>query len=115
MASMNLIVQGLHVSGIDQGSGPAVLLLHGWGTDHKSLVGVADLFNDCRIIAPDLPGFGGSQIPDQIWDVSDYAQFVVALLKKIGIEKVEIILGHSFGVAVNPNVDVIKIVFIENN
>lgn len=94
---MEAIVDGLHIKGSDEGRGPIVLLLHGWGTDHKNLMGFMGVFNGKRVIAPDLPGFGGSQIPEQIWDVGDYAKFVVTLLQKLAIDKVETILGHSFG------------------
>lgn len=94
---MNLIVQNLHVAGQDSGKGPAVLFLHGWGTDHKSLLSLTPVFGSYRVIAPDLPGFGGTEAPPVAWSVSDYAVFVRELLDKLNIEKINVVIGHSFG------------------
>ena len=52
------IVDGKRVTYIDEGTGPVVLLLHGWGAP-------AETYR--LIIAPDLPGFGGSDEPDAPW------------------------------------------------
>lgn len=94
---MNLIVQNLHVTGQDSGKGPSVLLLHGWGADHKNLLSLSSVLSGYRVIAPDLPGFGGSQVPPKAWSVSDYAAFIRELLDKIGVNKVDTVIGHSFG------------------
>lgn len=94
---MNLIVRGLHVAGSDSGHGPVALLLHGWGTDHTSLMNLAPTLAGYRVLAPDLPGFGGSQPPTEAWDVVAYAKFVIDLLEKAGIQELDLLLGHSFG------------------
>jgi pimeloyl-ACP methyl ester carboxylesterase len=50
-----------------------------------------------RVIRLDLPGFGGSEAPPDSWFIRDYAQFVAGFLKKIKIDQLEAIIGHSFG------------------
>jgi pimeloyl-ACP methyl ester carboxylesterase len=50
-----------------------------------------------RLLAPDLPGFGGSQPPAKAWDVTDYANFLDDFLKKLRITDVSLLIGHSFG------------------
>lgn len=44
----------------------------------------------------DLPGFGKSPPPNEVWSSFDYAQCLVDYLKKRGIDKAHWI-GHSFG------------------
>jgi pimeloyl-ACP methyl ester carboxylesterase len=80
-----------------QGDGPAALLLHGWGTEGASLQPLSThLAAHFRTVTPDLPGFGAATPPPVDWGVEDYAEWVVALLKKLGLERI-ILLGHSFG------------------
>lgn len=95
---MNWLVGEQHIVGHDSGNGPTVLLLHGWGTDHSTFrLMIPELENSHRVIAPDLPGFGGSEEPKTAWDINSYSECVLQLLKKIGLPKVDIIIGHSFG------------------
>ncbi len=44
----------------------------------------------------DLPGFGQSDLPPQVWGVEDYQRFVVAYLDDRHLDRVAV-LGHSFG------------------
>lgn len=83
---------------LDLGAGPVVLLLHGWGTSAAHLgVIINELTPHYRVIAPDLPGFGGSEPPREAWSVENYAYFLKDFLKKLGVESVHAIIGHSFG------------------
>lgn len=58
---------GVRLSYLDVGSGPTLLLLHGYpGTAETHLGGIiADLSRDHRIIAPDLRGYGASRPPNR--------------------------------------------------
>lgn len=94
---MQLIVDGLHITGSDTGKGPVALLLHGWGSDHKTFTPLLPALAGYRVVAPDLPGFGGSQPPPEAWSVRDYAEFTSSLLKKLKITEVDLLIGHSFG------------------
>ncbi len=49
-----------------------------------------------RAIAPDLPGFGGSEMLPYINAVGDYSGFVLELMDALGIEKAHIV-GNSIG------------------
>ena len=90
-------LNGLKVAYQVAGEGDAVLLLHGWGGESASFQPVFDwLAQSHKVYAPDLPGFGKSQIPPTAWDSSDYAEFVIAFLEKFGIPEAHFI-GHSFG------------------
>ncbi len=87
----------LDVNLIDEGQGEAVVVLHGWGAGADLYRTVINpLVSDHRVIAPDLPGFGKTTEPSFAYSIEDYAGFVSALLKKLGISKVHLI-GHSHG------------------
>jgi len=81
------------------GSGKRVIvMLPGWGDTSKTFASLMnDLKVDYTVLAPDLPGFGGTQAPDTAWDLDDYAAFVSAWLKKIDVKKVDGLVGHSHG------------------
>ena len=72
---MDILIDGRKVQYIDCGSGPQVLLLHGWGAPAATYRLIIDhLSPHCRVVAPDLPGFGGSAEPPDAWDVDGYAE-----------------------------------------
>ena len=82
---------------MDRGDGRPVLLLHGWGTTAELFAPIFDgLAGGRRLIAPDLPGFGGTQPPAAPWSVHDYSEWVVALLDRLGVTQCDVI-GHSNG------------------
>lgn len=78
------------------GSGDALVFLHGTdGLTHwpEFLDRLAESHD---VIAPDHPGFGGSQAPDWMDDVSDLAYLYLDLLDRLGLDKVHLV-GHSLG------------------
>ena len=92
---MELSLFGRRVSYIDQGNGPVVLFLHGWGAPVSTYCLLTDhLSGYCRVIAPDLPGFGGSEEPEEPWTVDRYADFVLAFAKALSLQNVTL-MGHS--------------------
>ena len=54
------------------------------------------LQKDNRIIILDLPGFGQTQEPNEVWTMYDYADMVNLLLKNLKV-KDPVLVGHSFG------------------
>lgn len=98
---MQAIVGNLLTNYEDEGHGPVILLLHGWGDNSAGLkVLRTELAKDYRVITPDLSGFGASEPPKSAWDLSDYAESVKALLQKISIDKTFATIGHSNGGAI---------------
>lgn len=70
----------------------SVLALHGWGRTHRDFDTVLDGF---PAIAIDLPGFGASPAPTEVWGADEYADVVRDVCDVF--EAPPIVVGHSFG------------------
>ena len=85
----------------DEGSGPAVLLLH--GCPFASFVWrrlIPQLAPTHRCIAPDLLGLGDTETPPGAdWSLLAQAETMIRLLDSLGIERAHV-LGHDHGGAV---------------
>ncbi|HEX7963812.1 MAG TPA: alpha/beta hydrolase [Candidatus Saccharimonadales bacterium] len=98
---MQVVVDSLLTQYELQGKGALVLLLHGWGDSAKGLAGLQRaLAHTYKVIALDLPGFGGSEPPHAVWGLDDYDQFVAHFLQKIDAGPVAVLVGHSNGGAI---------------
>jgi pimeloyl-ACP methyl ester carboxylesterase len=98
-----ITVDGVRVHVLDEGQGPAVVLLHGNGTMAEDFV-ISGLFGRIaahhRAIAIDRPGYGHSERPrDRLWTASAQAKLVRGVLDEIGVEDA-VIVGHSWGTLV---------------
>lgn len=96
---MELTVDGLKINYLDIGdkNQQTVLFLHGWGAPVDTYALLTNyLAGFCRVVAPDLPGFGGSDEPQENWDVGDYADFVIDFAKALGLSEA-VLMCHSFG------------------
>ena len=83
------------------GRGKSIMLLHGWGDQAIGLVPLSsELAKHYDVIIPDLPGFGGTEMPAEAWDLSNYATFISQFLQKLGIANVYAYIGHSNGGAI---------------
>jgi pimeloyl-ACP methyl ester carboxylesterase len=98
----NIIINGYLTSyssiASSRNSSPTVLFLHGWSSS-KEVWGSAMqslATSGHNVVALDLPGFGGTDIPKEAWSVDNYVEFVKAFISKINLTQV-IIVGHSFG------------------
>jgi pimeloyl-ACP methyl ester carboxylesterase len=82
------------------GSGPAVVLIHGFGDtgDMWSPLAAA-LAKDHRVVVPDLRGMGLSSKPDGGYDKKTQAADIRAVLDRLGIDKADIV-GHDIGTMV---------------
>lgn len=89
-------VGGVSARVYESGSGPAVVVLHGWGGRIESMSPVLSCLKDLHVIAIDLPGFGESPLPSATWGTPEYAGFVERVLAEIGVESAHFV-GHSFG------------------
>ncbi|MFL5823234.1 MAG: alpha/beta fold hydrolase [Solirubrobacteraceae bacterium] len=83
---------------IEQGSGPAVLLIHGAGPDRDQWGGVmAELASDHRVVAYNRRGYAGSGEPVQDWDT--HIGDAIELLEAGGVGRAKVV-GHSAGTIV---------------
>lgn len=80
-----------------KGEGSAVVLLHGFPEDLTIWDDFSEkLSKKHRVIAIDLPGFGGSSVFEQEHSMDFMANAVYFVLHEEGIEK-SIMVGHSMG------------------
>lgn len=82
----------------DAGSGPAVMLLHGYPFDRSMWREQIDLLSShgYRAIAPDLRGLGESRPTAQVSTMDDMARDVAALMDELKVTRA-IICGLSMG------------------
>lgn len=94
-------VAGAKVHYIDVGSGPAVVLIHGFaGSTFSWRLVIPDLAKAHRVIAVDLPGFGFSDRgPEVDYSHTGQGERLVALMDLLGVQKATLI-GHSMGGAI---------------
>jgi pimeloyl-ACP methyl ester carboxylesterase len=96
-------VDGVRLHYLDQGTGPAVVLLHGNGVmaEDFRLSGLFDkLAETHRVIAFDRPGFGYSERPGSTtWTPEAQARLLHLALRELGIDQ-PIVVGHSWGTLV---------------
>ena len=96
-AARTISVGGQKARIFDEGEGPVVVVLHGWGGRIESMAPVLScLTPSFRVLALDLPGFGQSPLPEGVWGTPDYAAFVREVLEELEIERA-LFVGHSFG------------------
>lgn len=89
--------QGMPVRYFILGRGPALLLLHGWGSNAQVMVPLAASLADIRTcFIPDLPGFGATPPPDEPWSIANYADFAQIFTEQVIAGPVDV-LAHSFG------------------
>lgn len=96
---MNTNINGLNINYIDEGAGPLLVMLHGWGSNIDLFAGVISFAKSkYHVVAMDMPGFGKSDEPAEPMGVDDYVDFVLAFIGKLYPEEKEVIfLGHSMG------------------
>jgi pimeloyl-ACP methyl ester carboxylesterase len=93
-------VGGLSLQYLTAGTGPAIVLLHGYAeTSRMWRPLIPKLCGSFRVIAPDLPGIGGSGVPTDGIDMTRAAQDVHALVKSLGIDSA-VVVGHDIGLMV---------------
>jgi pimeloyl-ACP methyl ester carboxylesterase len=91
---------GVSVQYLSAGSGPAIVLLHGYAeTSRMRRPLIPRLAATHTVIAPDLPGIGGSAIPPDGLDMTRAAARMHALVKSLGVNKAAVV-GHDIGLMV---------------
>ncbi|GII78194.1 epoxide hydrolase [Sphaerisporangium rufum] len=93
-------VQGSILHYVRGGSGPALVLLHGWPETWQMWRGaMPELARDHTVIAFDLPGLGASTAPASGYDKVTTAERLREAVIKLGFRQVQI-LGHDQGVLI---------------
>lgn len=91
------IVNGIRLHWVEQGSGPLVVLLHGfpefWYSWRRQIPVLAERF---RVLAPDMRGYNLSEKPPRGYDIETLADDVLALVHEAGEEEAAIV-GHDWG------------------
>lgn len=103
VASSEKIERAVNVHGInthlfEAGSpaAPPLFYLHGTSLGNLWLDYHRDLAQHFHLFAPDIPGFGMTERPDWMRDMSDYILYVRDLMDTLGLEK-PLLVGHSLG------------------
>ena len=97
IAHREVTVRGVRLHVAQAGSGPPLLLLHGWPQhwwSWRHLIG--PLAQHYTVIAPDLRGWGWSEAPPGTYAKTEFAADMVALLDYEGIDRARV-LGHDWG------------------
>lgn len=96
MHRKSITLSGKLISYMAAGEGNVVVLLHGFGTDSASWTEqIRHLHKNYRVLAPDLPGIGSSELTSDI-SMEGVAEVVKSILDAEEIEQAAII-GHSMG------------------
>ncbi len=111
-AHRHVSANGIRLHIAEAGTGPLVLLLHGfpefWWSWRHQLVALADA--GYRVVAPDLRGYGASDKPPRGYDVPTLSADLAGLVRGLG-EREAVFVGHDWGgvlawstAAIHPNV-----------
>jgi pimeloyl-ACP methyl ester carboxylesterase len=95
-AARELAVRGTPIHMLQEGTGPALLFLHGAGGAGRWLPFQERLAKSFGVYCPSHPGHGGSPAVEWIEHVSDLAFHYLDLLDELGLERVHLV-GASFG------------------
>jgi pimeloyl-ACP methyl ester carboxylesterase len=98
--SLRLEVNGHRVHYRKAGNGPPVMLIHGGASDSRDWVNTMEaLAGHYGLYAPDLIGFGLSERNSTGYYLSDFSEFLLGFIEKLGLERPALV-GHSFGARV---------------
>ena len=87
----------INYSYYDNKSNTDLVFLHGWGQNIEMMMGIAKPFiKKYNVLLIDLPGFGLSDEPSDVWDLFEFANMTHELVKKLKMKN-PILIGHSFG------------------
>ncbi len=94
-------INGLRYHYVREGSGPPVILVHGWpGFYYEWQPNIGPLSQYFDVVAPDMRGYAYTEKPDlppeEAYTPSHFAQDLVALMDHLGFPKA-CLVAHDFG------------------
>jgi pimeloyl-ACP methyl ester carboxylesterase len=90
-------VNGIRLHYVSAGSGPVVILLHGWPQTWLAWRGTMErLSSQFTLVAPDLRGVGLSERPPSGYDKRTIAADIAALVEHLAAGRVHVV-GHDMG------------------
>ena len=93
-------LDGLQLHYLTAGSGPPLILLHGYAETSRMWRPIIPLLAErFTVIAPDLPGIGDSAIPVDGLNMKTAATRMHALAKALGVQRARVV-GHDIGLMV---------------
>lgn len=91
-------VNGVQLNVFDEGQGSPILFVHGFPLDHTMWRNqLSDFAGTHRVIAPDLRGFGNSDVTNGIVLMETFADDMAALLDALKVDEPVIVCGLSMG------------------
>src|SRR5829696_3093849 len=94
-----ILVEGREVNVVDTGGDekPVLVFVHGLGGAWQNwLLNIPAFMDSHRVIAPDLPGFGESEMPREEVSIKGYARVLDGLLNELGVDSAPVV-GNSMG------------------
>lgn len=82
-----------------KGIGVPIIIMHGWGRNSVEWEEIGIYLHEKTgkpVLTPDLPGFGGTGLTQDISDIYGYTKLLVSWMKYLGIKKASFV-GHSLG------------------
>jgi pimeloyl-ACP methyl ester carboxylesterase len=94
----SVVVLGRRVNVVDTGGDkPPLLFIHGLGGRWQNwLLNIPAFMGSHRVIAPDLPGFGRSEMPNGRMSIQGFARVMDALCAELGVDR-PVVVGNSMG------------------
>ena len=104
---MEIEINGIKTNYQTFGQGTPFLILHGWGSNSDRWVEVAEKIaaKGYKVIVPDLPGFGKSDMLPVPWNTNKYIAWLEGFIKELNLQEFYL-LGHSFGGALSAKMTV---------
>lgn len=91
-------VNGITLAVHDEGNGPPILFVHGFPLSHSMWRPQIFTFaGDHRVIAPDLRGFGESDVTEGTVTMEQHADDLAALLDELNVDEPVVLGGLSMG------------------
>ena len=94
-----VLANGIRTSYLEAGptDAPAIVLVHGLGATNASMLTLLwDLAQDYRVLAPDLPGHGGSEAVHDTYDADFLSRWLLAFVDVTGLDR-PFLVGNSLG------------------